>query len=102
LGNLLRVRWGAIDIARNALVNGKPHTADVADVVTHLYEGAEVWTILPNGIPGPRLRTASAKVDRCAATVEMVGQTYTIRDLNQFSSKKAQQAIDGRLATEAY
>jgi len=102
LGNLLRVRWGAIDIARNAWVNGKPHMAEVADVVAHLYKGAEVWTILPNGIPGPRLRTACAKVDRYAATVEMVGQTYTIRDLNQLSSKKAaEQAIEGRLATEA-
>ena len=102
LGNLLRVRWGAIDIARNAWVNGKPHMAEVADVVAHLCKGAEVWTILPNGIPGPRLRTACAKVDRYAATVEMVGQTYTIRDLNQLSSKKAaEQAIEGRLATEA-
>jgi hypothetical protein len=84
-GDVLRVRWGLIDTRQNAWVNGRPHVAEVADVVALINSGAEVWTLLPDGTSGPLLQVVPARVDPAISTIEMMGQAPTVRDLEQLS-----------------
>jgi hypothetical protein len=69
----------------NAWVNGRPHVAEVADVVALIKLGAEVWTLLPDGSSGPLLQVVPARVDPAISTIDMMGQAPTVRDLEQIS-----------------
>jgi len=84
-GDVLDVQMGIADTDQNTwAAGGEPKFVPVLEVVDALMRDDRIWSRMPNGTPGPRLKVVAAKAGQGIETVELDHPTLTVADLEQF------------------
>lgn len=84
-GDVVKVLRGIADTATNFWIDGgEPAPIPVIKIVDSLLAGDAVWSRLPNGAPGPKLKVVLAKAGHGIESVELDDATLTVADLAHF------------------
>ncbi|WP_399696539.1 hypothetical protein [Xenophilus sp.] len=85
LGDVVAAQVGKLDSSTNTWLPGRePKEMDVVDLVNKVVNADLVYSRMPNGAAGPKVRYALARVGNGVETIELDDPVRTVADLAQY------------------